>query len=206
MGETRYPNGTAGLQQPEGVETEVVRIGKQLDAIVSQLHGSNWEMASRGQMYNACSQAATTTTIALAATSTGLCLSNPAASGVNLEVHKVGIALSVAPAAEATISLAGGYAAAGVTTHTTPLTVYNNKIGVIATAASGLADAAATLVGTPIDIMPLIGAGAAAAEVPVPGYFHIDGAVVVPPGAYVFIETLTVVIGWFGIWWTESPE
>ena len=202
----RFPIGTAGMALGEGAITEVTRIGRQLDLIVSQLHGPGWEVASRGQMYNACSQAATTTTIALATTYTGLCLSNPAASGVNLEIHKVGVALSVAPAAEATISLAGGYLAAGVTTHTTPLVVYNNKIGVVATAANGLADAAATIVGTPIDIMPLLSAGAAAAEVPGPGYFAIDGCVVVPPGGYVFVETLTVVIGWFGIWWTESPE
>ncbi len=202
----RFPIGTAGLTQGEGVESDVVRIGKQLELIVSQLHGPGYEFASRNQMYNACSQAATTSTIALATTYTGLCLSNPAASTVNLEIHKVGVGLSVAPAAEATISLAAGYAAAVVTTHTTPLTVYSNKIGVTSAAASGKADAAATLVGTPIDIMPLLGAGAAAAEVPQPGYFAIDGCVVVPPGAYVFIETLTVVVGWFGIWWTESPE
>ncbi len=72
------PNGAAGLNQGEGVLTEVERIGRQLDRIVSQLHGPLYEFAGRGQMFNACSQAATTSTIALATTYTGLCLSNPA--------------------------------------------------------------------------------------------------------------------------------
>jgi len=205
MSETRMPHGASGLQLDEGIPTTITRVGQQLDAIGSQLHGRLWELSSRGQLYFACSQAATTTTIALAATCTGLILSNPAASDKVLEVHRVGVALSVAPAAEATISLAGGYVAAGVVTHTTPLTVRNAKLGMVTTAAVAKADGAATIVGTPMDIMPLIGAGAAAAEVPVPGYFNIDGAICIPAGGYVFIETLTVVVGFFGIWWSESP-
>lgn len=206
MSDTRAPIGDATTKLPDGIPTTTVRVGNDLEAITSQMNGNLWELAKRGQLYNACSQAATTSTIALATTYTGVCLSNPAASGKILQVHRVGVALSVAPAAPATISLAGGYAAAGVTVHTTPLTVINCKLGVSASAAVGLADAAATLVGTPRDFMPLIGAGAAAAEVPVRGYFNIDGAVCVPPGAYVFVETLTVVIGWFGIWWSEHTE
>lgn len=207
MSDTRMPIGTAGMQQDEGVPTTIVRVGEQLEAISGQLHGNLWELSRRGQLYFAASQAATTTTIALATTYTGLCLSNPAASGVNIEVHRVGVALSVAPAGIASIGLAGGYAAAGVVTHTTPLTVYNCKLGTVATAATAKADAAATLVGTPLDIMPLIGgftAGALYANDG--GYFNIDGAICIPPGGYVFVQTLTVAVGFFGIWWSEWPE
>ena len=199
----RTPYGAAGLQLTDGIPTGITRLGQQLDQITGQLHGNLWDAAFRGQQFFACSQAATTTTIALDTTYTGLCLSNPAASGKVLEIRRVGIALSVAPAAKATISLAGGYVAAGVVAHTTPLVVYNCRLGMSAAAAVAKADAAATLVGTPLDMMPLLGAGAAAAEIPQPGYFNIDGGVCVPPGAYVFIESLTVVIGWFGIWWSE---
>ena len=205
MSEIRTPYGAAGLQLDEGIPTGITRIGQQLDQITGQLHGRLWELSYRGQLYFACSQAATTTTIALDTTYTGLCLSNPAASGKVLEVHRVGVALSVAPVAEATISLAGGYAAAGVTTHTTPLTVYSTKLGTSAAAAVAKADGAATIVGTPLDIMPLMGAGAAGEEIPMPGYFNIDGAVCIPAGGYVFIESLTVVVGFFGIWWSEWP-
>ena len=202
----RIPGAATTLNQPDGVETGVTRVGKQLGQVVQQLHGRHWELASRAQMFFACSQAATTTTIALATTYTGICLSNPAASGVNLELLGVGVALSVAPAAIATISLGGGYAAAGVVTHTTPLTVFNNKLDSALTG-SGLADAAATLVGTPRDIMPLIGGFTAAALYSGSGgYFDIGGAICIPPGGYAFVETLTVVVGWFGMWWAEWPE
>jgi len=194
----------SGLKYPDGVPSEVERVGQQGDRIVSGLHGDLWELAARGMLFHACSQAATTTTIALNATYTGLCLSNPAASGKNLEPRAVGIALSAAPAGIATIALGGGYAAAGVVGHTTPLTTFNSKLGDV-TAASGLADAAATLVGTPRDIMPLIGGFTAAALYSHGGIHAIDGGICIPPGGYVFIETLTVVVGFFGIWWAEFP-
>jgi hypothetical protein len=194
----------SGLKLPDGVSTQTERVGNQNDRIVSKLHGDLWECASRGRLFHACSQAATTTTIALAAVYTGLCLSNPVASTVVLEVRAVGIALSVAPAGIATCTLAGGYAAGGVTVHTTPLVTYNCKLG-NATAATGLADAAATLVGAPRDIMPLVGGFTAGALYPHQGIHMIQGGICIPAGGYVFIETLTVAIGFFGIWWAEWP-
>ncbi len=206
MSETRTPVGDVTTKVPDGVPTTVVRVGNELEAITSQMNGRLWELAKRGQLFFACSQAATTTTVALNSTYTGLCLSNPAASGKILQPHRVGIALSVAPAAEATISLAGGYAAAGIVTHSTPLVVYNTKLGTSAASAVAKADAAATLVGTELDIMPLLGSGETGAETFGPGLFNIDGAVCIPPGAYVFIETLTVAVGFFGIWWSEHTE
>lgn len=207
MSETRMPIGDVTTKIPDGTPTTIVRVGNEGEAITSEMNGRLWELAKRGDLFNGCSQAATTTSVALNTTYKGVCLSNPASSGKILQVHRVGVAISVAPAGIATISLAGGHAAAGVTTHTTPLTVFNNKLDANASAAVGLADAAATLVGTPRDLMPLIGGFTGTNLYSNDGgYFHIDGAVCVPPGAYVFIETLTVVIGWFGIWWSEHTE
>jgi len=202
---SRIAGSVTTLKQPDGVETQIERIGQQLDQIGSKLHGDLWEVASRGQLFHACSQAATTTTIALATTYTGLCLSNPAASGVTLEIRAVGIGLSVAPAGIATCTLGGGYTAAGVVTHTTPLVTYNCLLG-NAAAALAKADGACTLPAGPRDIMPLIGGFTAGALYAHGGIHFIQGALAVPPGGYVFIETLTVVIGFFGIWWSEWPS
>jgi len=194
----------SGLKHPDGVATLLARIGPQGDRMVSQLHGKLYEQAQRQQLFFAASQAATTTTIALATTYTGLCLSNPAGNTKKLAVRQVGIALSVAPAGIAAIGLGGGYAAAGVVTHTTALTTYCTDIGNGA-AATGLADGAATLVGTPLVIMPIIGGFTAGALYSHGGVVDMEGAIVLNPGAYCFIYTLTVVVGFFGITWEEMP-
>ncbi len=193
----------SGLKYPDGVGSEVERIGQQGDRMVSQLHGPMYELASRGRLFHAASQAATTTTIALATTYTGLCLSNPTGNLMNLEPRMIGWALSVAPAAEATTALGGGYLAAGVETHTTPLTTYNCLLG-NAAAATGLADAACTLPAGPRVIMPLEGAFTAAA-LGLPGKGQPISGIVIPPGGYVFFYTLTVSVGFFGIFWSEFP-
>lgn len=206
MSGTRTPHGDATTKLPDGIPTTTVRVGQQLEAIQSKLHGDLWELSNRGDLFFAASQAATTTSVALHTTHTGFCLSNPAASGVNLELHRVGIALSVGPVALTHLGLAGGYAAAGVVTHTTALTVYNTKLGVSAAAANGLADGAATLVGTPVHIMPLISSPIAAAAELAPVFFDIAGAICVPPGGYVFIQGLTASIGFFAMWWSEWTE
>jgi hypothetical protein len=195
---------TVATKIPDGHSTTSVLIGQQMDEIQSRLKAKYSEAAFRGMMFNACSQAATTTTIALATAYTGLCLSNPAGSKRLLEVQAVGIALSVAPAGVCSICLGGGYIAAGVVTHTTPLAIQGSSIGSQLSVA--YADAAATLVGTPRNIIPLVAGFTAANLYPHGGYFRLEGGVVIPPGGYVFVATLTVVIGFFGIIWGEYPE
>ncbi len=203
--EVLIPGAATGLDTPDGIVTSLKRVGNQNDRIVSQLHGKMYEQALRLNMFFAASQAATTTTIALATTYTGLCLSNPAGNTKNLVPRQIGVAISVAPAALSIIGVGGGYAAAGVATHTTPLTTYSCMLG-NGQAAVGLADAAATLVGTPLVIMPNLGADD---EVAIfghgPAVVDLEGAIIIPPGAYVFIYTLTVVVGFFGITWEEVP-
>lgn len=197
--------GPSGLNQPDGVRGEILRIGKQMDLIVTQLHGELHELASRGLLFYAASQAATTTTIALATTYTGLCLSNPAGNTKNLTPRMLGVALSVAPAGIATIALGGGYAAAGVVTHTTALTPGNCQLG-NSDAPTAKADGAATLVGTPVVMMPLENGFTAGALYPGRGTFNLAGAPSIKPGGYIFVYTLTVAIGLFGVWWTEEPN
>jgi len=181
------------------------RSDKQGNGVVTAGHGAYNEAVSRGKVFIAANQAAVTTTVALALTQTGICVSNPPGSDKLLSILKVGWAFSVAPAGSAPAFLAGGYAATGgVSAHTTPLTVYNAKLGAPA-GAVGLADAAATIV-APINILPLIGGFTNATLFAQPmAMTEIGGSVVVPPGAYVFLPTLTVAVGFGCIVWEEIP-
>jgi len=191
----------------DGIETGIKRIGPQNDVMVSQLHGELTEACRGGWLFHAGSQASTTTTVGLAATYTGLCLSNPAASGKLLIPRMVGIGFSEEPAATSVIGLHGGYTAAGIVTHTTPLTVYNNRIGVSAGSAVGLADAAATTVGTE-EVIMAFGASFADGELQGNGPMMINlaGGIIIAPGAWVAVYTETLVKGIFSMWWEEIDE
>lgn len=154
------------------------------------------------KIFYAASQTATTWSVALNTTHTGLVIYNPLTSNKNLVILKVGFALTVAPAAISHIGLFGGYSTTGIITHTTPLTPACTTIG-RPTGYAG-ADAAATLVGTPVWLMPIMG-GFTAGALPstTPTITGVDGAIVVPPGAYCGIGALTEVVGFGAIWWKE---
>src|SRR5437868_6824766 len=98
------------------------RLGNMGDLIVSELHGRSYEAAYRKAMFNVANQAVTVTTAGLATTYTGLCVSNPINSTVNLALGKVGWSLLVVQAAVASISLACGFNSGTNVTHTTPVT------------------------------------------------------------------------------------
>jgi hypothetical protein len=119
------------------------------DGIVSELHGRYYEQAYRRNLFNAANQAATTTTAALATTYTGLCLSNPIGSGINIVLTKVGYAFTVAFPAAASIGLMCGYNSSTNVTHTTPGTPRANFFGV-GSAGLGLVDTACTMPTAPV--------------------------------------------------------
>jgi hypothetical protein len=158
-----------------------------------------------GPVFGAANQAATTWSVALNTTFTGLVLSNPAGSAKDLRILRVGFALSVAPVAIAKIGLFTGFLAAGIATHTTPLTPFSRKVGAPTTGMVAKADAAATLVGTPRWVMPIL-AGFTAGALPSPALatIDLDGCDIVPPGGYFGIGALTAVVGFGAIWWTEQ--
>ena len=150
-------------------------------------HGKYYEGTYRGASGWAANQALATTSAGLATTYTGICLSNPAGSGKNLVVQKVSAILDVAPSTVTGVGLIVGYSAAGIVTHTTPLTPYNALIGTSAAGLVGLADAACTLVGTPLWRQFL--AETPTATTLVSYGSDIDGEIVLPPGAYMAIGT-----------------
>ena len=196
--------GQAGVQVNQDGTITNLRVGKNGELIVGDVHGKYFEPTRRGNRYYAANQAAVTTTVALAATYTGLVVSNPASSPVDLVIDKCSFALSVAPVAIATIGLFTGYSAAGLVTHTTPLTsIAGHYVG--NPKGYALADGAATLNGTPQWIMQLQN-GFTAAALPggvTPAYVDLEGSVVVPPGGYIGIGSLTVVVGFGSIAWEE---
>lgn len=174
--------------------------------VVADAHGRYAEAARRKQLYFAASQAATTWSVALNTTHTGFVVSNPANSGVNLEILQAAFALSVAPAAIAHIGTFGGWLAAGLTAHTTPLTPLSTFLNQDIATGQGKADGAATLVGTPRWIMPFQGGFTAGAlHGTSNSILDIGGSIIVPPGGYFGIGALTAAVGFAGMIWEEVP-
>ena len=88
-----------------GIQT--IRLGAGGDQITSGLRGRYYEATRRGQVFSACTVAATTWTVGLATTYTGLLLYNPS-STVNLELLSMGIALSTVQGVSTVFGLALG--------------------------------------------------------------------------------------------------
>lgn len=193
-----------GVQPP-------IRLGNMGDLIVSQLHGGHYESAYRRALFSAANQAATTTTVGLATTYTGLCLSNPVGSGYNVVIEQVGMSFIVAFPAAAALGIMVGYNSGTNVTHTTPVTPRNQFFGVGA-AGVALVDAAATLPTAPV-VNTVLGAGLTGAITTsvTTGLtnFDLDGSIVLPPGGYAAIYTSTVsgTSGFFGSFlWQEVPQ
>lgn len=187
-----------GIQPP-------MRGGRQGDQIVSELHGRYYESAFRGNQFIVANQAAQAVSVALATAYTGLLLCNPVSSGKNLVLQKVGIALTVAPAAIAALGILVGFNGTTNVTHTTTNTSLRNAfLGGAAPVA--LVDNAATLPTAPTLAMPLMG-GFTAAALPStgPSLVDLEGCIILPPGGYAGIYSLTAVTGLFGFGWEEVP-
>jgi hypothetical protein len=188
----------------------VQRAGNMGEQIISELHGRYYETSYRRAMFNAANQAAATTTVGLATTYTGLCLSNPVGSPVNLVLNKVGYSFIVAFPAAAAIGLMCGYNSSTNVTHTTAGTPRSSFFGVGATG-SGLVDTAATLPTAPV-LTHIFAAGLTGAITTSSSngtyVFDLEGGVILPPGAYAAIYTSTVsgTSGFFGsMQWEEIP-
>jgi len=162
--------------------------GAEQEMFVGQRHGALYEPAYHGVMGMGANVLTTpvTTTVGLATTYVGLCLSNPAASTKNLVLQNVSGAFVVAPSTITTIGLIVGYAAAGVVTHTTALTPQGTVVGAGATLQAKL-DSACTLVGTPAWARVLGQAPTATTSFSFSA--DINGSIVIPPGGYVAIGT-----------------
>lgn len=172
---------------------------------IADLHGRYTEAALRGNLFLAHNTAAQALSVALATTYTGLCVSNPLGNTKNLVMLGCQFALTVAPAAIASLHLIGGYSATAAVAHTTPLASPGIQSTLLGTGPQSTAkvDAAATVV-NPGYVLPLV-SGFTAAALPSmsTGWIDLGGLIVLPPGAWLAIGALTAVTGFGGLAWEE---
>lgn len=173
-------------QNPAGFRAALI-VDAQGAQTVAQRHGKYFEGAYAGSTGWAANPTAVTTSAGLATTYVGICLSNPANSGMKLVVQRVSGIILVAPATVTGLGLIVGFAAGGITAHTTALTVGNSVVGTSAPALVGLVDSACTLVGTPAWERWLSETPTATTLL---SFTHdLDGDLILPPGAYCAIGT-----------------
>src|SRR5208282_4197441 len=166
-------------------------------------HGKYYPAAFGGLSFQGANQSGATLSAGLVTTYTGLCLSNPLASTVNLVPKRIGGVIKVATAAALALGLIVPTTLAGITVHTTPITP-SNALQAGAAVPNGLVDAACTLVGTPqwakwIGEMST-GVGAFVLD--------LDGSDIIPPGGYMAIGASVAgsTAGLLGyIEWEELP-
>lgn len=168
----------------------IIRLGPQGGTITQAVHGDHFLGTYNEHAFHSANQGATgqVTTVALATTYTGLCLSNPVGSEVLLVVNEVVAAFNIVFPAAAFIGIMAGYSATTDVTHTTPLTPRSDKIGQGPTPI-GKADSAATLPVTPT-VAHVMG-HAVASEAG--SYEHnYEGGLILPAGGFCCIYTSTV--------------
>lgn len=172
------------------------------ELVIQQLHGRYFETMARGAMYGAANQAAQAVSAGLATTYTGLMLYNPLGSAAMLVLNKHKLALTVAPAAAASVGLIAGVQ----TTAPTGLTVApvrSNQIGNSKTGV-GVAYSAATIA-TPFWLTDEVDAFTAAAFPSPSPIVDLEGSVGILPGGFVAIGALTTVTGLGFMFWEEVP-
>jgi hypothetical protein len=201
--------GQVGPQQLQDGASQALRQGRGGELVVQQLHARYFEQSLRKQLFMGANQSGVTTSVALATTYVGLCLSNPIGSAYNLSVQKAGFAFSVAFAAASVIGLMAGFHASTDVVHTTPVTPNAGFLG--SPAGVGKLDAAATLPIAPT-LRTVLDAGLTGAITTAPksgqGLIDLEGAVIIPPGGFLAFYTSTASGasgGMFSFQWEESP-
>ena len=178
------------------------------DRIVSGLLPDYATIASQGRTFFAASQAVATTTVGLATTYTGLCVSNPVGSNCHLFLTHASVVQSVIQATQVeAVALAVGWHTSNNVTHTTPASIYQGLVtGSLGTNNSvAKADTSATLPAAPVYAHFLQNTQSATTNAPGADY-DFKGSIVLAPGAYACFVTPTqasVAGMWFSLHWAE---
>jgi hypothetical protein len=167
--------------------------------------------AVAGASFMGANQTTASLSVGLATTYTGLCLNNPITSTLNLSVKEIAGLITSAVTGQIGLGLILGWAAAGVTVHTTALDadIVSGYVGaaltappIVGPASIAHLDAACTLVGTPLFAKWFVANGAANACTS----FLYDAAdgIIIPPGGYIAIGSTAAQGGFLGSFaWEE---
>jgi hypothetical protein len=202
---------SAALKIPDGVDAGFERVTPSNTVLSTSMHGRFYELCRTNNLFWAGNMAgaAHAYSVALTATYTGVCISNPAGNNKDLVIEAFGFAAGLAYVALSNVGIMGGYSAAGVVTHTTPA-VFGTDFGNLnlgsSTAPTALVDEHATIVNPRLlmvlgheAIATAVGAGSTS--------FHdIGGAIRVQPGGWVATYCLTAITGNSCFWWSEEPR
>jgi len=196
-----------GIQaNPTSSNAFTARGGTGGDVMVSELRGRYYQSTKDGAMYSASIQSVATTTVGLATTYTGLCLSNPISSTVDLILNKASIMQSVLQATQVeAFAIAIGFNATTNVTHTAALATKSNRVGSGLTSV-GLADTSATLPTAPTYHTFVTNTGTATADSTGVQVVDFEGSLILPPGAYACWVTpaqASVAGMWFSFQWEE---
>ena len=183
-----------------------LRVGPTSELIVDELHGRYYETTVRKAMFSGANLTGIATTAAFATTYTGMCLSNPIGSTVNLVLTKVTYAPVVAQTAALVMGIMTGYSASTNVTHTTPLVPLCNFVG--QPAGTGLIDSSATLPIAPTRLILLdtLLTGAITTLTSGGRVVDMEGSVVIPPGGFAAFYTSAASVASslaFGMMWEE---
>lgn len=183
-----------------------VGLGRNTEALASQLHAKYFYLTYAGQVYSICNQTVATLST-LSTTYTGLLVINPNGSGFNAVLLQCCVALASAPAGVSTIQhQAITSVQKTAVTNGTPATVYNGLLGTAAGACTG--SVAATLPTAPISIRA-VGCGVVATgstdTIPF-ALDEIDGTIILQPGTYCGLGYVTTAPGVIASYhWAELP-
>ena len=191
--------------------TVVARSGQLGDLISSELHGRYYEQSYRRNIFNAANQTGIVTTNTLAAAAyTGLMLSNPVGSTINVVVNKAGFGFNVLWPNASIIALLCGYNSSTNVTHTVAGTPRSNFFGV-GSAGQALVDTSSTTPSASV-ITHILGVGSTGALTTEMAYgptiVDLEGSLILPPGAWTGFYTSAVsgaAGGFFSFQWEEVP-
>jgi hypothetical protein len=189
--------------------TPTVRQGQLGEIVMQELHGRYYETAYRRNQFFAATQSGITTSAGLNTTPTGLILTNPTNSTVNLVPNKIGYTVNAVPAATMVIGLAFNTSTTAVS-QTTAIQTRNCFLG--GATAQGLVASSATIPTAGV-ISHIFGAVDFIATPT--NYYNktatvvdLEGSIVMPPGSYIHIYTSTAsaATSFFGsLQWEEVP-
>lgn len=203
--------GAVGQQNKvnDGNINAAIATGNYGELIVNERLPRYYEMAYRKTCFTAAAQAVLTTTVGLATTYTGLCLSNNVGNSVNLVLTKVSMMQSVIQSTQVeAYAIATGFNATTNVTHTTPLVSIKNDFVGSGTVAQATADTSATLPTAPFYHTFFSNTGTATADSTGCMVYDLEGSIILPPGAYACWVTpaqASVAGMWFSFSWIEVP-